>query len=216
MSRPRPRACGSLGLVARAWCVLAAILTLTPGVASAQTRALDGPRPDHGYGGFTLQRFVASGEGGAKATGGGVSFRIHGAPALALDLGLGVHDGRDALGRRRSDVPLSLTALLYPLPSSAVQFYAPVGLGYDWSRVDLPGGSQARWRHLGVAAGLGVEVYLTSYFSVFVDLRGFVRWRTGGDPGPEFQTNRGLATDTSGGAFTSLGVAWYPLGKNAR
>lgn len=198
----------------RSWWLLA-LVWLLPGSAWAQAQALDGARPDHGYGGFTLQRWVASGEQRAYADGGGVSFRAHGAPHLALDLGVGVFHGVDAQQRDRRDVPLTLTALLYPFPRSALQFYLPAGFGYDRSRVALAGGT-AHWSHFGSFLGLGAELYLTSQFSIFLDLKGFVRWRVGGDAGPEFQATDGRATNTSGGAYTTLGIAWYPLGKNAR
>jgi hypothetical protein len=166
------------------------------------------PEPkDHGFAGLTGGLLVAAGSPGF-----GGSFRVRGAPALALDLGLFRANFRDVEGRKQQDTVLALSALLYPFSRGVWQPYGVIGITHDWAHVgasaEATGGD---WRHWGGAAGLGVEAFLTPRFSLFGDFRGILRVRSGGDPGPEFHQN-GRATDTSIGSVLLVGMAFYGFG----
>jgi hypothetical protein len=165
---------------------------------------------DHGYGGFTGFALVVP-PVGASLQGGGFGFRIHGAPALALELSAARAWGSDERGRRRTETPLALTALLYPSPGGTLQPYFPVGVFYDSSTVRDEQHSRS-YRHFGGFVGCGLEVFLSRDFSVFGDARGMLRGRVGGDPGPEFAQG-GRGTNLSAGLIVIVGAAWYPFGK---
>ena len=172
-------------------------------------RVSETPR-DHGYGGFTGFALVVP-PSGASLQGGGLGFRIHGAPAIALDLSAARAWGTDALDRRRVENLGALTALLYPSPGGTLQPYFPVGLLLDTSSARDDERTR-RFRHFGGFAGCGLEVFLSRDFSLFGDARVMLRTRVGGEPGPEFgQGSR--STSTSVGLALVLGAAWYPFGK---
>jgi hypothetical protein len=165
---------------------------------------------DHGFAGLTGSLLLLPGAHWSPGVGG--SFRVRGAPALALDLGLHRADYRDVERRRQEDTLLSLSAFLYPFSRGPLQPYGVVGVTYDWARVGSAGAATGGdWRHVGGAAGLGVEAFMTPRFSFFTDVRGLIRTRSGGDPGPEFRQD-GRSTDTSIGAVVLVGMAFYAFG----
>ncbi|HEU4538968.1 MAG TPA: hypothetical protein VFS00_32835, partial [Polyangiaceae bacterium] len=69
---------------------------------------------------------------------GGIGFALRARPTgyFALDFGLDVVGGRDFYGRRRTEVPLSVNALIFVNPRDRAQFYMLGGLNWSSARVE--------------------------------------------------------------------------------
>jgi len=187
------------------------VLFATAGARADGNGPASAPTRDHGYGGLTGFALVVP-PVGASMQGAGAGFRIHGAPALALELSAARAWGTDVRDRRRTETLGALTALIYPSPGGTMQPYFPLGAFYDGSVVQ-DGAQTHRYRHFGGFVGCGLEVFLSRDFSVFGDARAMLRGRVGGDAGPEFEQGA-RSTSVSTGLLIVLGAAWYPFGKN--
>ena len=156
---------------------------------------------------------------------GGVGFALRARPTgyFALDFGLDVVGGRDYYGRRRTEVPLSVNALVFVNPRDRAQFYMLGGLGWSSARVEVPfeykgsnysssGSTIDRYGYFGVQGGAGFEFRVAKKTALNVDLIGFVRGRTdqAAATNPEFtDPSTGRRTNTSGGALLRGGLTFY-------
>ena len=144
----------------------------------------------------------------------GFAFRVRPERHFALDFGLDMLGGRDYLGNRRSEVPVSLSALVYVNPRSVAQFYMLGGLSWSSARVE-PKDDPSHIDNLsyfGGQIGAGLEVRLTRSVSLNVDLIGFIRGRTdaAARDKPEFtNAETGQTTNTSGGGLARAGITFY-------
>lgn len=159
--------------------------------------------------------------------GGGISFRARPVPHFALDLGLDALGGRDYQGNRRSEVPFSISALVYANPRNPVQFYMLGGIGWSSARVECdttvcdgtsrpqtqPSGSYPvnQYGYFGGQLGMGLEFRLSPPVALNVDLVGFIRGRTDSSArsNPEFVDDYGRTTNTSGGGLFRAGITFY-------
>ena len=139
---------------------------------------------------------------------------------FALDLGIGGYGGQDYNGQDRLEVPLTADVLLYVNPRSRLQFYGVAGVGvsfahtqepsdYDW-RSDTYRGEGADYTYVGGQLGVGLELRLGRRFAINGDVRGFVRGRVDDNTGsPEFVSEDGRTTNTSGGVVGNIGATLY-------
>lgn len=149
----------------------------------------------------------------------GMSFRFRPVPAFAFDAGIDLLGGTDYNGFRRTEVPMTLSGLLYVNPRSAVQFYFMGGLNWSHAKVEsneasplLAGrdGFHEEYSYFGGHGGVGLEFRVTKLVSLNIDGLGFIRSRT--DPGiyPEYvDANTGRSTDTSGGGLFRGGITFW-------
>jgi opacity protein-like surface antigen len=156
---------------------------------------------------------------------GGVGFALRARPTgyFALDFGLDVVGGRDYYGRRRTEVPLTVNALVFVNPRDRAQFYMLGGLGWSSARVEVPfeykganysssGSTIDRYGYFGVQLGAGFEFRVAKKTALNVDLIGFVRGRTdqAAAYNPEFtDPATGRRTNTSGGGLLRGGLTFY-------
>lgn len=137
----------------------------------------------------------------------GASARYTLSPAVTLDLGLDTIVGTDYNGYDRSELALSLSALLYLNQSEVVRTFLLGGLSLSSARVDL-GFDEQSWGYFGGHAGLGLELELDSRIALTIEALGFMRGRTDSRAArePEFTDSSGRVTNTSGGGLVRLGV----------
>lgn len=156
---------------------------------------------------------------------GGVGFALRARPTgyFALDFGLDVVGGRDYYGRRRTEVPLSVNALVFVNPRDRAQFYMLGGLGWSSARVEVPfeykgpnysssGSTIDRYGYFGVQGGAGFEFRVAKKTALNIDLIGFVRGRTdqAAATNPEFTDKAtGRRSNTSGGGLLRGGLTFY-------
>lgn len=156
---------------------------------------------------------------------GGVGFALRARPTghFALDFGLDVVGGRDYYGRRRTEVPLSVNALIFVNPRDRAQFYMLGGLGWSSARVEVPfeykgsnyttrGSTVDRYGYFGAQLGAGFEFRVAKKTALNIDLIGFVRGRTdqAAATNPEFtDPETGRRTNTSGGGLLRGGLTFY-------
>jgi hypothetical protein len=159
---------------------------------------------------------------GIAMGGGAVALRLRPARWFAVDLGVGSYGGVDYDGNSRVEVPITANALFFVNPQNAFQFYVLAGIGGSYAQVDGMGydltppgyyghmGSTAEYSYFGAQLGIGLEWRLGPSFALNTDVRGFVRGRTDGGSTPEFtDPMTGQTTDTSGGAYWTLGATLY-------
>lgn len=156
--------------------------------------------------------------GGAQA---GFRFRSRG--VLGGELTVGYVGGRDYNGDTRAEIPITVGALVYFNPQNRFQVYGTAGMGVSFADVRYNGGNTAahgglggaNYAYLGGYAGIGAEFQLSQRFSLFADVRGFLRGRIddSADANPEFAriTSSGSTqtTNLSGGILTQLGAVVY-------
>ncbi len=156
---------------------------------------------------------------------GGVGFALRARPTghFALDFGLDVVGGRDYYGRRRTEVPLTVNALVFVNPRDRAQFYMLGGLGWSSARVEVPyeykgpnytnsGSTIDRYGYFGAQLGAGFEFRVAKKTALNIDLIGFVRGRTdqAAATNPEFtDPATGRRTNTSGGGLLRGGLTFY-------
>ncbi len=176
------------------------------------------PRTYHRMWGFNLRLLgvMMDGKQNQRAGMGGLgfSFRVRPERHFALDFGLDMVGGRDYQGNRRSEVPFTVSALVYANPRNVVQFYMLGGLGWSSASVDLnDNGSQVdNYSYFGGQLGAGLEIRLTPPVSLNFDLIGFIRGRTdaAARSHPEFtDPDTGQTTNTSGGGLARAGITFY-------
>jgi len=165
------------------------------------------------------------GVGGTGAIGGlGAGLRARNASGrLGLELSFNVVAGRDYNGDSRLEVPITLGGMVYFNPNNRFQVYGTAGLGlsvarvtYDANNRNAHGGlERATYTYLGGYAGIGGEIQLSRAFSLFLDIRGFVRGRIDEGVGinPEFArttvTGSTQTTNASMGAAAQFGGVVY-------
>ena len=171
-----------------------------------------------GHGG---NRGTSSGMGGV-----GMSLRYRPVPAFAFDLGVDLLAGNDYNGYQRTEVPISLSGMLYLNPRSRVQVYLQGGANFSRAQVradananapqlqPVDGGSQlgATYTYFGGQGGGGFEFRLSRRVALNLDAIGFVRKRIGDTDTtpPEFTDRRtDRTTNTSGGALFRGGLTFW-------
>jgi hypothetical protein len=150
--------------------------------------------------------------------GAGISFRARPVPHFALDFGLDVLNGTDYMGHRRSEVPFTISALVYANPRNVVQFYMLGGIGWSAAHVQYDNSISAQsgtnydnYSYFGGHLGAGLEFRISPAVSLNMDLIGFVRGRTDDQARryPEFTDEQGRTTNTSGGGLARGGITFY-------
>lgn len=162
---------------------------------------------------------VASGMGGV-----GMSLRYRPVPAFAFDLGIDLLAGNDYNGFQRTEVPISLSGMLYLNPRSRVQVYLQGGANFSRAQVrsDTPapqlsvvdGGSQygTTYMYFGGQGGGGFEFRLSRRVALNLDVLGFVRKRIGDTehtPAEFTDPRTHQTTNTSGGALMRGGLTFW-------
>ncbi|MBI5517994.1 MAG: hypothetical protein HY909_29750 [Deltaproteobacteria bacterium] len=159
----------------------------------------------------------SAGMGGA-----GLSLRVRTHPWLATEATLGFYGGRDYNGDTRGEVPVTLNELVYFNPQHRLQFYGLFGVGASFAGVTRNGTSapsaigrdpSVGYAYVGGQLGLGLEWQVSPNFSLYTDLRGFLRTRVDGNTNtPEFtrvQDGRVETTNTSIGSTAQFGAMFY-------
>ncbi len=154
----------------------------------------------------------------------GLSLRYRPVPHFAFDLGVDLLAGTDYNGFQRTEVPISLSGILYVNPKSRVQFYLMAGGNISRAQVrsdlnapqlqPVDGGSQygATYTYAGGQGGGGFEFRLSKRVALHLDALGFVRKRIddGADRSPEFiDPATGQTTNVSAGALVRGGVNFW-------
>ncbi len=181
------------------------------------------PAPRRGYVG--LQLGVAGSYIGNGSAMGGVNggLRFRGQGHFGGELSVGVFGGRDFNGDARTEVPASLNALVYFNPQNRFQVYGLIGAGVGWAHAEYApnnrnahgGLAGADYGYFGGNLGLGAELQLSQRFSLFADVRGFVRTRIdrNASSNPEFSRVNVLgtleSTNVSVGLLGQVGAALY-------
>jgi hypothetical protein len=156
---------------------------------------------DHGFGGPTVRALGGVTPGASRLLGLGGGFRIHGAPALALEVGYDQVDGRSPGGLRGRDRALGLYALVYPRPGGRTQPYFLGGFGYAW---------QDASRHAAAWLGGGFEWFASSDAAIGCDVRAF--FRAGADD-ETLPFVRAPFSGANAGLLFTLGGQLYIFGK---
>jgi len=185
----------------------------------------------HVGGAFLPGRGYGTSAAGMWGAGGSLRFRSH--PWLATELTFDVFSGRDYNGDSRTEMPFTLNELVYLNPQNRFQFYGLLGLGLSWAAVTHDGGSTVggtgslpttsafthgpssdNYAYIGGQLGFGAEWQITPRFSLYSDVRGFLRTRIdqSADSSPEFtRTSDGhtQTSNTSMGSTFQLGALLY-------
>jgi hypothetical protein len=185
----------------------------------------------HVGGAFLPSQSGTSSSAGMWGAGGALRWRSH--PWLATELSFDVYAGRDYNGDSRAEVPFTLNELFYLNPQNRFQFYGLVGLGLSWAQVThdggtsgstvstfaSPGGSRGsatdNYGYIGGQLGFGAEWQITPHFSLYSDIRGFLRTRIdqNTNSAPEFtrvtSSGQTQTSNTSVGSTFQLGALLY-------
>jgi hypothetical protein len=143
------------------------------------------PPPRRAYVG--LQLGVAGSYIGNGSAMGGINggLRFRGQGHFGGELTVGAYGGRDFNGDARTEVPVALNGLIYYNPQNRFQVFGVFGIGAGWARVDYTannrpahgGRTSGDYGYIGGTLGLGAELQLSQRFSLFADIRGFIRTR---------------------------------------
>jgi hypothetical protein len=152
----------------------------------------------------------------------GMSLRFRPVPAFAFDLGVDVLSGTDWNGFQRTEMPVSLSGMLFVNPRSRVQFYLLGGMHYSHAEVEsdtdspLLGaegedfGRSAEYTYFGGHGGIGLEFRISRLVALNVDMLGFMRKRTDDGGKPEFvEAGTGRETNKSGGGLFRGGLTFW-------
>lgn len=160
----------------------------------------------------------------AAMGGAGLSLRYRPLPAFAIDLGVDVLAGNDYNGFSRTEIPLSLNAMIYLNPRSRFQVYLFGGMHVSRAEVKstLPdfrlqrtdeGEYSTKYTYLGGQGGMGFEFRVSRRVGIFLDGLGFYRGRLGADgTPPEFVDPRNpqRTTNKSAGGLARAGISlWW-------
>lgn len=190
------------------------IYTTTYAPAPAPTVA---PRQTVGLGAYASGLFLAGSDSARErpAMGGaGAMMRYRHSPHFATEATIAGMFGRDYNGDTRAEVPVTLGGVVYFNPRNRFQVYGLLGAGLSFASVqyDLPnararGMSEAGYFYLGGYAGIGAEWQLSQSFSLFFDVRGFMRGRVDRDAerNPEFTRMQGATTQTTNASMGLTG-----------
>jgi hypothetical protein len=156
----------------------------------------------------------------------GLSLRYRPVPHFAFDMGVDVLAGTDWNGFQRTEVPVSLSGMIFVNPRSRAQFYLLFGGNISRAQVHgdpgAPNGAgngayfangegHESYTYAGGQAGGGFEFRLSRRVAIDLDVVGFVRKRVdGGNGTPEFtDPTTGQTTDVSGGALGRGGLTFW-------
>ncbi|HSO00593.1 MAG TPA: hypothetical protein VLS89_20015, partial [Candidatus Nanopelagicales bacterium] len=154
----------------------------------------------------------------------GLSLRYRPVPSFAIDFGVDAVGGIDYNGFKRSEIPISLSGMLFVNPRSRVQFYFMGGMHVSHARVErttiIPAAtegdidtavmSEVEYDYFGGHGGLGLEFRLSRRVALNLDAMAFIRERTDDNPEPEFvDLETGRTTNTSGGGLFRGGLTFY-------
>ena len=145
----------------------------------------------------------------------GLGLRFRPAPAFAIEADLDFAGGRDYNGYRRKETAFGFNGLLFLNPKSKTQVYLLGGFGWQGATaVDDRGGYDSieyKYGYFGGQAGLGLEFRLSKVVALNFDMRGFIRGRIDDNKReyPEFVSNQGKTTNTSGGGLFQGGLTFY-------
>ncbi len=153
--------------------------------------------------------------------GGGLSLRYRPVPHFAFDLGADVLAGTDYNGFHRTEVPVSLSGILFLNPRSRVQVYLEGGANVSRAQVrsdvaapqlaPVEGGRfGATYTYFGGQGGGGIEFRFSRHVATDLAVLGFVRERIGDIQEPEFiDKATGKTTNVSGGALFRGGLTFW-------
>jgi hypothetical protein len=184
------------------------------------------PQPRRGYVGIQAQvagSFMATPSGMGAVGGLGLGLRFRGNGFFGGEVAFNVMNGRDYNGDSRLEVPVGFTGLFYFNPQNRFQVYGLAGFGFSVASVRYTAANRAAhgglggadYGYLGAQGGIGAELQLSPRFSLFADVRAFIRGRVDDtrDQNPEFaRTLSDGATQTangSGGVLTQAGAVLY-------
>jgi hypothetical protein len=151
----------------------------------------------------------------------GFSLRYRPVPAFAIDAGVDILAGTDYNGFDRTEVPLSLSGLLFVNPRSRVQFYLMGGIHISHADVEVKPTAMSsednyefvpntEYEYFGGQGGIGLEFRLSRRVALNIDALGFIRKRTDEGTTPEFtDPDTGRTTNTSGGGLFRGGLSIY-------
>lgn len=162
------------------------------------------------------------GDPNAGMGGVGLSLRYRPVPAFAFDAGIDVLGGTDYNGFSRTEVPFSLSGMLFVNPRSRLQFYLLAGGHVSHAEIetdtyeplrdgtgDAPT-SMTQYSYVGGHGGVGLEFRLSRLIAFNVDVLGFIRKRTDDGQAPEFTDPlTGQTTDKSGGGLFRGGLTFW-------
>lgn len=153
----------------------------------------------------------------------GLSLRFRPVPAFAFDAGIDVLSGTDWNGFQRTEMPVSLSGMLFVNPKNRVQFYFLGGMHFSHAEVEMDSFNPLRdsgwdeddantreYSYFGGQGGIGLEFRISRLVALNVDVLGFVRSRTD-DGGPAEFTDpvSGQTTNTSGGGLLRGGLTFW-------
>ena len=211
------------------------VIVVTPGYRVYRRRPAPPPRPpaikrrwrsEWGVNlrveGMTFGRSKHSGESAAMG-GVGLSLRYRPIPAFAIDAGVDVLVGNDYNGFRRTEVPFSLSGLLYLTPRSRVQLYLLGGMHFSRAEVRSSdpsplllqtnsGDYGESYTYFGGHGGAGLEFRVSRRVGINLDGIGFYRGRTDSGRTPEFidPNNPNRTTNKSAGGMARAGITlWW-------
>jgi hypothetical protein len=153
----------------------------------------------------------------------GASLRYRPVPAFAFDIGADVLMGTDYNGFNRTEIPVSLSGMLFLNPRSRVQVYLTAGGHVSRAQVrsDIPATRQldpvedgtqygATYTYLGGQAGGGFEFRLSKRIALDLDCVGYIRKRVDDGQKPEFfDPSTGRTTNVSGGPLFRGGINFW-------
>lgn len=145
----------------------------------------------------------------------GLGLRFRPIPQAALEGVLDFAGGRDYNGYRRAETAFTINGLIFLNPKNTTQVYLLGGFGWSGATAtDDRGGVdrvEYKYGYFGLQGGLGLEFRLSKSVALNVDVRGLVRGRVDGDAryNPEFTSNDGKSTNTSGAGLLTGGITFY-------
>jgi opacity protein-like surface antigen len=168
--------------------------------------------------GLTIGR--GTGNSDAGMAGGGFGLRLKPNRYFGIESDVDFVGGTDYQGDTRHETAVTFNALFFLNPKSRAQIYLLAGFGWSsahvTSDVSCSGGVNcdsldARYGYFGGQVGAGLEFRIGRSFALNADLRGFVRGRTDhlAETQPEFTSNDGRTTNTSGGGLITGGGTLY-------
>lgn len=154
---------------------------------------------------------------------GGLALRARGRNGYwGGELGVSFARGTDYNRDARTEIPITATGLVYFNPQNRFQVYGLLGASLSYAYVQYAPGnagahrglSEAEYGYLGGHVGLGFEYQVSQRFSLFADVRGFLRTRIDDQTSnPEFSRNLSdgstQTTNTSMGLSSQLGAVLY-------
>lgn len=153
----------------------------------------------------------------------GLGLRYRPVPAFAMELGVDVIAGNDYNGFERTEVPISLSGLLYLTPRSRVQLYLTGGMHFSRAQVrsadpspllqPLESGEYGEtYTYFGGQGGLGLEFRVSRRVGINLEGLAFYRGRLNAEGrAPEFvdPEDPSRTTNRSAGGMARAGITLY-------